>query len=915
MTPINFHKKEKPLTSLVSMGGGAAGMAHAGGVDKTYLDDVFSTYVYRGNDSNRTITNGLDLSTEGGMVWSKCRVGSSAMTHLIYDTERGVTKDLAPNGSGVEGTSTTMVTAFNTDGYNLGTSGYTNENNSTFASWSFRKAKGFFDIKTWDGNGSAGRQISHDLGCVPGLIMVKSRNNSGDWMVYHRQVNSAAGTAAATAASYRLKLNENDNNGTTSSWNDTTPTSTYVQLGSNTGVNAAGTSYIGYFFAGGESTAATATSCNFLGASSDDQDNKIWVGNASDKTSDFVYGTGDFTMEAWFNPVDSSNAYKRIIHHGHEWNQNNTIGLMWDHVSHRKKITFWSYALNSGAPILTSSAHAFQGSWNHVAITRSSGTFRLFLNGVLESTNTSYSASIEGSETSNYVTIGATHNLNQQECFRGNISNVRIVKGTAVYTSSFRPSYEPLTNITNTKLLCCNGSTTTSATVTPKTLVSDSTVTINTYNSPFDDPEGFKFGEEENENLIKTGSYIGWGGGGSGSHVDVDLGWEPQWVIVKNASATSSWTMFDSMRGTPTGRPSQELTANTTNAENNYNINQLDFTSRGFRINIEGNSEMNQADSTHVYIAIRRPDGYVQKPASVGTDVFAMDTGNGSGYIPSFDSGFPVALGLLRQPSTTESWHSIARLTGTEYMFTDTTATASPYANFTMDSNLGWSKGSEASTYQSWMWKRHVGFDVVTYEGNGVGGGRQISHSMNKAPEMIWVKNRDSTTDWNVYHKGLDGGTNPEQKYLVLNTDAVEADNVNRWNDTAPTSTVFTIGDSGRVNTNAHSYIAMLFASVDGISKVGYYDGADADFTVTTGFAPRFVIIKRVNQAENWVVLDTTRGWGPGAENDAALFLDTTSAQNSNLPLGYPTSNGFNVYSGNGWVGANGGKFIYYAHA
>ena len=144
MTPINFHKKEKPLTSLVSMGGGAAGMQFGGAGDKyTYLDDVFSTYVYRGNDSNRTITNGLDLSTEGGMVWSKCRVGSSAMTHLIFDTERGVTKDLAPNGSGAEGTSTTMVTAFNTDGYNLGTSGYTNENNSTFASWSFRKVGNF----------------------------------------------------------------------------------------------------------------------------------------------------------------------------------------------------------------------------------------------------------------------------------------------------------------------------------------------------------------------------------------------------------------------------------------------------------------------------------------------------------------------------------------------------------------------------------------------------------------------------------------------------------------------------------------------------------------------------------------------------------------------------------------------------
>ena len=109
----------------------------------------------------------------------------------------------------------------------------------------------------------------------------------------------------------------------------------------------------------------------------------------------------------------------------------------------------------------------------------------------------------------------------------------------------------------------------------------------------------------------------------------------------------------------------------------------------------------------------------------------------------------------------------------------------------------------------------------------------------------------------------------------------------------------------------------MLFASVDGISSVGYYDGVDGEQTITTGFQPRFVIIKRISDADHWFVLDTTRGWGSG--NDQALELDTTDAQSS-VQAGAPTSTGFTVpaLSGNSFaygINGNGYKFVYYAHA
>ena len=103
----------------------------------------------------------------------------------------------------------------------------------------------------------------------------------------------------------------------------------------------------------------------------------------------------------------------------------------------------------------------------------------------------------------------------------------------------------------------------------------------------------------------------------------------------------------------------------------------------------------------------------------------------------------------------------------------------------------------------------------------------------------------------------------------------------------------------------------MLFASVDGISKVGYYTGTGSTQTITTGFQPRFAIIKRVNATQHWYVFDTTRGWTSG--NDQYIKLDLTDAQAA-ADLGEPTSTGFQVGS-DPTVGANGDKYIYYAHA
>ena len=119
--------------------------------ESLYVEDVFSTYLYTGNATARDITNGIDLAGEGGLVWIKDR--SSGYDHNLLDTARGATKELNSNLDAAESTVSTGLTAFNSDGFSLGSGLYYNGSGTTFASWTFRKAEKFFDVVTYTGDG------------------------------------------------------------------------------------------------------------------------------------------------------------------------------------------------------------------------------------------------------------------------------------------------------------------------------------------------------------------------------------------------------------------------------------------------------------------------------------------------------------------------------------------------------------------------------------------------------------------------------------------------------------------------------------------------------------------------------------------------------------------------------------------
>jgi hypothetical protein len=226
-----------------------------------------------------------------------------------------------------------------------------------------------------------------------------------------------------------------------------------------------------------------------------------------------------------------------------------------------------------------------------------------------------------------------------------------------------------------------------------------------------------------------------------------------------------------------------------------------------------------------------------------------------------------------------------------------------------MDGWVDQTAGTRAG-YMGWAWRRAPGHcDVVCYQGTG--SARTVSHNLGVIPEMMWVKNRTSAYSWSVYHSGI-GAT----KYLTLNTDVAPTTNAEAWNDTAPTSSVFTVKDDGRVNLSSASHIAYLFATVAGISKVGSYSGTGSDVNVDCGFSAgaRFVLVKRTDSTGNWYVWDSVRGIVAG--NDPYLWLDSDAAQVTNTDYIDPLASGFTITSSApAALNNSGGTYIFYAIA
>jgi len=653
------------MTSANKLIQASAGNAAGAGLA---VEDVFSTYLYTGNGGTQTITNGVDLDGEGGMVWFKAR--NQTGNHAVFDTDRGGTKFLKTNGTDGDTTRSNLINSFNSDGFTLGNGdiyGITNYSSSyDFTSWTFRKAPKFFDVVTYTGNGTAGREIAHNIDGNVGTIIVKRTDGTRDWWIYHRESGS--------------------------------------------------------------------------------------------------------------------------------WKLGN---------------------LNSTSALVAGIANVFGD--DSVAIPPSSSVFTVGSSGA-----TNYN----GWE---YVAYLFAHN----------------------------------------------------------------------------DGDG-EFGEDADQDIIKCGSYTG---NGSADGPEIDLGFEPQWVLVKNADRATDWYIVDNMRGLPVGSTDRVLFPNAANAEENIPQSGFAVTASGFKV--EGSSTgYNASGEDMIYIAIRR--GPMKTPES-GTEVFGMDryaSGGGDGPV----TGFVTDVQMLGQPAGDKGYFS-PRLTGGSYMLTHSTDAEATQPNLIWDRMDGaWR--SNVTGYMLWGWKRAPGFcDVVAYEGNGVAG-RNVDHNLGVAPEFMIFKRRNNTGSWSAWHKDL---TTPSQAYLFLNLTNAQSTATTIWNDTYPAlESSFVVGSISNVNSSGDDYIAYLFATLPGVSKVGSYTGNGTSQTIDCGFSTgaRFVMTKRVNTTGNWNVWDSERGIVAG--NDPRLELNTTDNEDTGHDYIDPDSSGFVVnYVADDDDDANvsGDEYIFYAIA
>jgi len=212
-----------------------------------------------------------------------------------------------------------------------------------------------------------------------------------------------------------------------------------------------------------------------------------------------------------------------------------------------------------------------------------------------------------------------------------------------------------------------------------------------------------------------------------------------------------------------------------------------------------------------------------------------------------------------------------------------------------------------------------AGFSIITYAGNGVSGAT-VPHGLGVVPKMIIVKSTNDTYLWSVYHSYMDatynsGPTAPEDWYLILNTAVSKVDNVAWWNDTAPTSTVFSLGDDNVVNNgDPDYYIAYCFTDVQGFSKFGSYigNGNSKGPFVYTGFRPAFILTKKSSGGLNWGIHDNKRE-GYNKLNDT-LYANVTDAEAANTALDI-LSNGFKIRTTDTWINENNETYIYMAFA
>jgi hypothetical protein len=392
--------------------------------------------------------------------------------------------------------------------------------------------------------------------------------------------------------------------------------------------------------------------------------------------------------------------------------------------------------------------------------------------------------------------------------------------------------------------------------------------------------------------------------------------------MIKNATTEASstgWYIQDNMRGMSVTGDNGVLYANLSSAEAQKG-SHIAPTATGFTCTAS-DADFNSSGVTYIYIAIRR--GPMKVPTT-GTSVFTpISVSNSTGTANT--TNFPIDLQFASNSDAVHETNVMDRLRGvittntdaaSPYLATQTTgAEKTTFAGYSRNwGNTGFATGSSYSGLQMsyWNFRRAPGtFDEVCYTGTGTSG-RAIPHNLAAVPELIICKQRSSssgTRNWIVYAQPLGSS-----KYLYLNDTAAAGTVSNIWG--TQTATTFGVENFAEENDSGQTFVAYLWATNPGVTKVGTYTGNGSSQTINCGFTSgaRFVMIKAVSTTGNWLVADSARGIVAG--NDPALYLNSTAAEVTGFDWIDADSTGF-VVNETATIAANtnGVQYIYLSYA
>jgi hypothetical protein len=877
--------------------------------------EAFNTVLYTGNGSTQSITG---VGFQPDLVWIKERSGSD--WHGLFDVARGTGKFLGTNVTNAESgdNSTGLFQSFDSDGFTVntswlgGTNTTTNGSGQTTVAWCWKAGDsavtntdgsiastvrtnntyGFSIISYTSPNDTNDQTVGHGLDAAPDFIIVKNRDSGTNWDIYHSSLGYNASLIFTTGTTRSGAFGAEPTSSVFTTKND------YTHIGTDNFIAYCWTEKAGYSsfgsYTGNGSTVGPVITTGFKPAvvlikTTTDVESWVIMDNTRDTREDYISNNLLPNSALAENAVDADRVAVKFTDTGFQ-----LVNGESDSITNRdgSNYIYAAFADTREAAYwrdLSGNANNWQpvNYLTDVQNDTASSNFATLnplaeRSGTLSDGNLSTSFGAAYGYSTGTIQVPSTGKWIFEVTFNttpttNNYNSCGVITPSFNRSGAFSSSGYGINDASSTfgQSFVENGSRQGSITLPAGTVIQcliDRDAGTLTFTK---------------DGVLQTGT---------GSTVDIPSGELFTSVGEYGISATANFGQLGFTYTPPSGYlalstanlPRPAIGSDSDEKAGNYFNTVLysgnsttghAITGVGFQPDLVWTKGRSDADPNYVHDVIRTVSNRLNT---------AETTGDGGGLLSSFDSdGFTISStgnGINGTGHTYVAW--CWRAGDSAVTNTDGTITSTVSANTTS------------------------GFSIVSY--TGTGSAATVGHGLGIAPDMIIGKNRDNTPDWIVYHSstGRLGG-------MFLNRTDGFVDNLNYFNDTSPTSSVFTVGSNDRVNTNTEDYIAYCFAEVEGYSKFGSYTGngsTDGPF-VYTGFKPRFIMIKASSSTSQWVLIDTARDTF-NSSAARSIFANSTSAEETgNTSEAFDiVSNGFKLRS-SGRVNVNGVTHIYMAFA